>query len=467
MGEIKVVYDKIANGLDDVAKYLGLNPEKTIFLHSTSFDESEEKNIKRIAINKGRMLYSEILSYSSNNKNGAKSVITYYNEEMLKYYEEIGLISLDNIILVGENKKIDYPYNSVSTMLNKRLKESEDLRKKLEGFTIVSSYLSFEDEENAKLINGSLIMGVKEQEKFNSKYEFRRFSEKYGFSMPKGATCLGVKKLNDEILKLKESKKVKDVWIKLESQSSGTGNLFVKDVINTKLEEIENKVLEIAKKIYDNNYIFNEMPLIIEEDVNSIKNEKEIENIGVEAVISKDKVVILGGVSQATKDGAYLGSQVTESTYKYEDVAMNCAKDAFIAMAKEGYRGFMTIDVLVTKNEITNEVKTYNIDPNARFSAGTMLLKNIHSAEVVNNTRIYGMSYSNAIFGSNDIAQDIKKASNDIAYNINSKKLGIIPALVNDVTKINNDRYYLKSVVLDTTYEGAINKFDKFKEYFK
>ena len=182
----------------------------------------------------------------------------------------------------------------------------------------------------------------------------------------------------------------------------------------------------------------------------------------------KNKVTILGGVSQATNnDGSYIGSEVTDKTYEYIDIAQECAKQAFIAICKEGYRGFITIDVLVTKNNKTNEIKAYNIDPNARFSAGTMLLKNIHSAEKVNGTKIYGISYSNGIAIGDNIMYHLKKAMGNYSYNKNSKKLGIVPALINDVINIVEDRYYLKSVIIDTSYRATVEKFEKFKSYFR
>ena len=42
---IKVEIGKIPNGTDDIARFLGLKPEKTIFMHSTAFDESDSDNI--------------------------------------------------------------------------------------------------------------------------------------------------------------------------------------------------------------------------------------------------------------------------------------------------------------------------------------------------------------------------------------------------------------------------------------
>lgn len=463
---MKVEYGKISNGVEDVAKYLGLDPEKTIFLHSTTFGEDTNDGKKRPSINKGRMIYSEIMSYSSNKKDGAKTAVSYIEKNLLEFYHNTNIINIDNIIEVGEDKKIEYPYNSVSYMLNKKVKEDENLRKKLNGYTLVSSYLSEEDIETAKLINGKTLMGLEDQIKFNSKYFFRKASEKHNFSVPTGVCFEGLKNIESAINELKSKIKDKietpEVWIKLESQLSGTGNIKVN--LECDLNEIIEKINDVAKKIYPDEYIYNEIPLIIEVDVNSITDEKQIENIGVEAVVTEDKITILGGVSQETQNGKYLGSARTEKTDKYIGAAQDAAKDAFIAYSKEGYRGFITIDVLVVKNEKTGEVKGYNIDPNARFSAGTMLLRNIHMAEEKSGKTIYGVSFSNALNLEENAIESIKKYAKENLYaGEKSNYVGIIPVVLNDVIPIVEDRYYLKTVVLGHSYEDALNRYNEFK----
>ncbi|MBR3324604.1 MAG: hypothetical protein IKG14_00955 [Clostridia bacterium] len=463
-----VNYDNIKNGTNDIAKYLNLNPSKTIFLHSTSFNEADADNIRRKALNKGRMLYAEILSYTTNLSNGSKSAISYFNNDLLNLMDEMKVIDKSNIIKVINEAKIDYPYNSVSTMLNKKVKEDDGFRKLLEGFTIVSSYLSKEDEETARLINGSLLMDRKVQENFNSKYYFREISEKYGFAIPTGVTIKGLDEFNNKLNKLKSlSPTSNNLWIKLESQSSGTGNLKIENYYDTSVEEIKNKIYDIAKPIFDDNYINSEMALIAEVDIN-LDNYIEVANIGVEAVISENKVTILGGVEQDTNNGTYVGSKICDNTYKYLDFAQNIAKDAFVAVSKEGYRGFMTIDVLVTQNTETGELKGYNIDPNARFSAGTMLLKNVQTSEVYHNKKMYGISYAIGIpRKQDDLIKEIKECLGDCSYNYNGDYTGIIPALVNDLDPINNDLYYLKCVVVDQSYKLAKEKFEQFKMKFR
>lgn len=463
---MKVEYGKISNGVEDVAKYLGLDPKKTIFLHSTTFGQDTIDGKRRPSINKGRMIYSEIMSYSSNKKDGTKTAVSYIEKNLLDYYHNSNIIDIENIIQVGEEKKIEYPYNSVSYMLNKKLKEDEDLRKRLGGYTIVSSFLSEEDIETAKLINGKTLMGLEEQLKFNSKYFFRKASEKHNFSVPSGVCFEGLKNIEEAInelkSKIKDKVEIPEVWIKLESQLSGTGNIKVN--LESDLNEIIEKINDVAKKVYTDEYIYNEIPLIIEVDVNSLNDEKQVENIGVEAVVTKNKITILGGVSQETQNGKYLGSARTEKTDKYIGVAQEAAKDAFIAYAEEGYCGFITIDVLVVENEKTGEVKGYNIDPNARFSAGTMLLRNIHMAEEKSGKTIYGLSFSNALkLGENPMESIEEYAKDNLYSGEKTGYVGIIPVVLNNVMPIVEDRYYLKTVVLGYSYEDALKRFNEFK----
>ena len=47
-------------------------------------------------------------------------------------------------------------------------------------------------------------------------------------------------------------------------------------------------------------------------------------------------------------------------------------------------------------------------------------------------------------------------------YNYHGDYTGIIPALINDLNEIDNNRYYLKTVIVDYTYEGAKQKYNDF-----
>lgn len=458
-----IEYKKIPNGLDDIAKYLELNPKKTIFMHSTSFDENDSKNISRRSINKGRMLYAEILSYVSNNKNGSKAAICYYNDDYLDFYDKISFLNKDNILKVYDGQKLTYPYNSVSKMLNRKLKEDENLRKELEGYTIVSSYLSDEDVDSARIINGKTLMKPETQIKFNSKYYFRILGKQKNYEIAPGLEFIGLNTFN--INYLREKYPTSNIWIKLESQSGGTGNIFFNNINELSDNYIKEKIETLATKIYEKKYIEEEMRFIVEIDINSLPNTKIIENIGVNAIITPNKVTIIGGTSQTTKNGKYIGSCVSENTYKYLPIAEKTAAKAFKEIGKAGYHGFMTIDVIIAENN--NYIKAYNIDPNARFSAGTMLLKNIHYADNVNKKKSYGISYANLVNSEKGkTLSKIKKAAKNIMYDY-SNGYGLIPALISDLHPIEKNKYFLKSILIDKDFEKVNKKYEKFKENIK
>lgn len=471
MENVIIELKKIPNGTDDIAKYLGLEPSKTLFIHSTSFNESDKDNIKRRAINKGRMIFAEPLSYSSSNENGAKTVIAYFNDDLLKKLDEIGIIKYKNVLMVSDVKSVDYPNNCVSSLLNQKVKNDSNFRESIKGNTIVSCYLSKEDEETANLIDGKILMDRKLQEKFNSKYDFRLMADKYGFSVADGVCVKGLNEL-EEKLKLLDRKNndINNLWIKLEAQSSGTGNIKIKNYKQISNEDIKQKINDVASKIFDKEYIDNEMQFIIEADIN-LGGFEEVANLGVEAVIADGRVSVLGGVDQKTENGKYLGSKIDESTDEYMKEAVECAIEAFKAVSIEGYRGFMTIDVLVTKNTNTGEIRCFNIDPNARFSAGTMLLKNIHTSEAHNNRKMYGISFANAIPKTDNTIQTMFDLLGDDLYNYHKDYTGIIPTLINDLNEIRNNRFYLKTVVVDFSYNKVEQKYTNFvnriKEYIK
>lgn len=460
---MNIEYKKMPNGLDDIARYLGLDPRKTIFMHSTSFDGSESKYISRRAINKGRMLYAEILSYLSAEHGGAKAGICYFNDDFLNYCDDIGFFDRDNVLKTYDGIELDYPYNSVSVMLNRKVKADESFRKLLDGYTIVSSYLSYEDVETAKIINGRVLMSPEKQAMFNSKHFFRKLGKEKGFSIAPGLEFTGLKNFNSEEIRKKYFSSA--VWVKLASQSGGSGNLHFNNINSVTDEEISRRIFKMASKIYDEEYIENEMPYILEVDLGSIPENTIVENIGVNAIVTPDKITILGGTSQTVDNGKYIGSCVHKNTYKYLDVAQNAASKAFEAIAGAGYYGFMTIDVLVVLED--DKLNAYNIDPNARFSAGTMLLKSIHYADMKNGSRSYGISYTNLLYSKDDkMLEKFKNAADGIEYDKDTG-FGIVPVLINDITPLEPNKYYLKSVLIDSDYQKALDKFEKFKGYFK
>ena len=446
---MEIINGSIANGLSDVCNYLDIKDNKAVFLHSMA---NNDDSIDRKQINKGRMIYAEIFSFAGNN--GPMFVSCYYNKKLIDYYDRYNIINKNNLIMVGMDKKTNYPYNSVSLNLKNKLIENKKIVERLRGYTIVPSFISNDDIDSCKIIDGSVIMDMNKQVLFSSKYYMREISSKYNISVPYGDKFRGLKELSNVLNKFK-NKNITRAWIKLSSQISGAGNIYVEDIND--YNNIYNNVYKVANKIYEDDYIINDIPLIIEEDLSY----KQVINVGLEAVIGKDKVVILGSVGQQVKGAVYKGSYINDDTYKYSLIAEETAKDLFVAYLKEGYCGFITVDVIVT-----NDNKGYCIDPNPRFSAGTMLLKNIHTAEYYVGKRMFGVSFTNGVFAlnENEVIDNIFRCiGNNLYKGEHSNYQGIIPALCNDVNQIGENIYYLKSVVIADSYDKVLSIYNEFK----
>jgi hypothetical protein len=91
---------KISEGIDDVAIMLGLNPSKSVFIHSTNIplDDKFERFVGHLS----PFDHSQSLLYLSRNKSGqgSKSVILFADENLLNYFDRVGL-ALKRIIIIS------------------------------------------------------------------------------------------------------------------------------------------------------------------------------------------------------------------------------------------------------------------------------------------------------------------------------------------------------------------------------
>jgi type IV secretory pathway protease TraF len=467
----KVARGSLEDGLDNIAEYLGLKPDNTLFLHTTVVNDIK---VSRKLFYKPVFAHSEILSYSSRRTaNNATGSCLYVNPGLYEYFNVSGISPSGNILKINNipNKK-KYPYLSVSAHFKEQILENPDLINRFKGFTIVSSFLSQDDIEIAKLLNGKLIMNPEKQSIFNSKYHFRKMSDEYGFAMPPGISFLGINGLDPAVEALKNKlRKLATIdntkfWIKFESQTSGEGSLTIDKLDEGSIDIVRKHILDFSKSIQvDEEEIKSSLPLVLELDVSSIPDEKEFANIGVQAVLGKDGITLLGATSQISKDGKYIGSAVDETLKELVKYAEDTSIPAFATMQEKGYRGYMTIDVLLVKNIHTGEIKGYNIDPNARFTAGTPLLSILHHSIKKSGKKLYGFSYSNAVRSGNDVFDRIKDYAGEYLYmGPSSDYEGIVPLVLNDKTNIEENKYYLRTAVISQSMENAEKMYMEFKK---
>ena len=460
------------NGLENVARYLDLEPGKSVFLHSTVVNDDV---IGRKLFYKPSFAHSQILSILPRETSFPKGVCLYVNKNLRNYLSDVGLAPKDNYYYIDKYpSKETYPYFSVSGYFKEHLNylTNKEL-KSLKNSTIVSSFISKDDEFTAEFLDGQLIMDLKNQMKFNSKYYLRKLSENYDFSIPSGVAFKGLNSLEYSFKRLRsilnesgcniENSKI---WCKFQSQTSGNGSYCFTGLSLESLESTREHIVEFCKKInIKEKDMKNKVPLILEIDVNSIPNEIQVANIGVEAVVSSKSVTLVGCVSQRSKNGKYIGSIIDNQTKNYTRFAEEAAIPFLSAIQKEGYRGFMTIDVLLTKSLKSGLIKGYNIDPNARFTAGTPLLSLIQYSEKMSEGELFGFSYSNAIKDSSNLFDRVKYYCGDDLYlGKKSDYEGIIPIILNDVNYFEDNKRYLRTVVISKSISKAETIYSGFKK---
>ncbi len=462
----------LSEGLKNVANYLDLEPGKSVFLHSTVVNDD---NLGRRLFYKPSFAHSQILSILPRESTSPKGVCLYVNKDLRDYLSEVGIAPKENYFYIDKYPSKDsYPYFSVSGYFKEYLKNlKEDYLKSITGSTVVSSFISRDDEIIADFIKGSLIMNVKDQVKFNSKYYLRQLSEKYDYPIPPGIAFTGLNSLEDAFTSLKELMSIRGynvdnakVWCKFQSQTSGKGSYLFEGFKEDSLANTKIHIFEFCQKLdISEREILNKVPLILEVDVNSIPKERQIGNIGVEAVVGSDSLTLVGCVSQDSKDGRYIGSIIDKDTKDLSRYAEEAALPFLKAIQREGYRGFITIDVLLTKSDTTGEIKGYNIDPNARFTAGTPLLSLLQYNEKMLDKELFGLSYSNAIKDSDNLFDRVKYYCGDDLYlGKDTNYQGIIPIILNDVNYFENKKRYLRTVVIKESISQCKEVYMNFKD---
>jgi hypothetical protein len=460
---VKVKKATIAEGIEDVAILLELIPSNAIFIHSTNIPPND--GTKRLTGHLSPLDHAQTLCYIPRTNKGstAKAIMLFNDHDLLSYFNNVGLAPYANYHNINK-KPAEITFTTVSVqshLLNSQERIPiiiDDLREKV----IVSSYLSELDLELARQAEAKLLMNPYDQIPFNSKVRMRCFSNKYQFRIPAGVEItsaehfhIKIDELKNQILQYNMNPDNTKFWCKLESQSSGTGTVQLNGLTKSEITRLEENLIDFASKcnLYSDfiieKTIFNMReftPFVIEIDVEEIPGNQVVSNIGVEGVISENTISLVGSVRQITNSGQYkgapgryIGSRIDDELMKYQECAEEAALPVFKYFWEEGYRGFATIDVLVVQTD--NGLIGYNIDPNARFSGGTMLLSIVQYAEKMTGKLFYGLTYFLEVPKTANVFESIcEYAGGNLYLGDNSNYKGILPLLIKDfgaVTKCN------------------------------
>ncbi len=336
---------------------------------------------------------------------------------------------------------------------------------KLRGKILISSYPSQDEQKLVNLASMKLLMRPEKQLEFNSKTRLRAKASHYGYKVSPGIEIYSLNELDKKIIQLE--KIIRDfglnintvkIWSKFDAQNDGKGTISFIDLNENTINNLKRHLdsFSDASKLF---------PIVIEVDVNCLKDIKVVGNMGVEAIIADSAITIIGSVMQDTFNGRYIGSIIAPESEKYEFVAESAAIPAFVGMQKEGYRGVATIDILVAYNSKSRSYIGYNIDPNARFSAGMQLLSIIQYIRKITGEKYYGISRFNSVKDSNNLFQGIKDYAAPYLYEGGENRYeGIIPVLVNDLTKTEDNKRVVQVVVIGKNMQTIDKMYKHFKD---
>lgn len=469
---MRLVRADIAEGLEDVSRLLGFPPDAVVYIHSMVIDAADSYG--RLASHISPFGYIQCLNYipRTNKGNTSKAIILNANANFLSYLDEVGLAPTENII----NLKLPIEELSAESlnvqrrMLNEQWLNKDKTLASLHGCTLVSSFLSGADQDLASVIQGRLIMKPEEQIKFNSKVFMRDMCQRHGIPLPLGvsvseqeALAESLDRLARQCLSIGIDPSKHHFWCKMDEQSSGAGMARIKGLGPAQVEDLYKRGTEFAHKLNDGSTGF--VPMVVELDCSELPNTNLVSNIGVEAVISDEGVALIGSVRQFTNDdskdvGRYLGSAIDENLEKYSDTAENAASAVCAGYWREGYRGCITIDTLVTSSDTV--LTGHCIDPNPRFSGGTMLLSLQQYASKMRGGKVYGFTYFINVPRSDNIWNLVTETCGDDLYRgAKTKYLGLIPQILNDRTE--SGPHHVQMASLGASEEDARSVFDAWK----
>jgi hypothetical protein len=136
--------------------------------------------------------------------------------------------------------------------------------------------------------------------------------------------------------------------VKLDSQSSGKGTITARVLNDESLQVVRNTLRNHAATLGvtpDGPF-----PFVIEIAVEDHPEVTVLANVGVQAVVSESKWVIVGSTAQRTLAGRHIGIVVDEDAREHGLIAEVAASSALSFYQRMRYRGFVNFVVIVVRH---------------------------------------------------------------------------------------------------------------------
>ena len=440
---IPVIQGTLANGLTDVALQLGLEPSRTLCIHSTVFDDPmPETAAARRQLNAYSRRHLQMLGYMPRNAapGQARACMFEVEPEVLDYLESAGVLHRKDLVSVGPPPRgTGYPAASVAHHLRLRVERAASEGQAWSPLTLVSSFLGRDEAALAARAGFRLLMDPRDQVRYQSKGHLRRQAGRLGYQVPLGTEVEEEGQLEGRIADLCRRAAAHNLnagealwWVKLDAQSSGAGSFRLQGLDGGSADRIRATFAAAAKRDSDSVPSF---PCVVELDVACYPHTRLVANVGVQSLLSGPRIVLCGATLQETTPaGRYIGCKTGEAYQDSVTLAERASLAALRGFHAAGYRGPLNLDVLIVEDQVTGVRKGYLIDPNPRFSGGTPLLSLYQHARGSSPDIAHAMMFFNQIPRGRESLQCrvAELCGKDLFRGRSSKGQGVLPLVIPD-----------------------------------
>ena len=324
------------DGINSISKFLGLCPEKVIYLHSVSDDPV------------GKRRFIQPLGYmprAGNSQKNSKAIFFNIPDCVIYDFEKMGLLKKNDVISVDVNCIEKLNENKLNNKLESNLLDyyivSYDYKKLPYFKPIVSKIEGFDNFHKRYISNAG-------DDFFLPRIIIDK-SDKISTEKVKNFVCDKIDEGYNE-----------GFYLKKDMSSGGAG---VEPLIGEKNHIIDKTVSQV--KTEGGTWIL------------ECTAPSHYSNVGLSAIVSDKKICIAGIAEQITIDGTrYIGCNVYPETGKFFDSAIKAANGLLLTLMEDGFRGPIGLDILIPDE---NENKCAKIiDLNPRFTASVPLLSVVH-----------------------------------------------------------------------------------------
>lgn len=392
---------KIPGGMGDVAQFLGLKPEDTIWDYNVMCPSDSGLALPDRALGVAHQGITTLV------RDGANGLTLKMPEGLLDYqqrYTDIGPI-IEVTETLPPEKYYAYPRDAVHLALTRHEAPGLD-HEQFKGKTFISPFPTPDVQESVASLGGQILISAEQSVYFNSKARVFNDAANNDYKVapfivaPNAATIdTALTELKDRLamshpaLDAEQSK----YWVKFDSLAGGTGVTAFKPEQHS-MDQIMGWAQEVVADCEKTSQPFGQwtpevaedgtgpdsMPVLIDLDVGALPNvNKILTNANVQAVCGKDGVYLTGVTYQETsEDGTYIGGILprTEEDKRYAASAQAFATPVLEAAWRSGYRGYAGVDVLLCEDD-KKEQTAYILEMNGRINSSTSLLSLAHWME--------------------------------------------------------------------------------------